>query len=203
MDHSAPLFDTLGDRGPTALNQSEFATGQQQRLFNVYAESTFVCPSYWLAEAFTGDKQSWKYQYSVTPGLHGIDLTAYFSVGATTPTKGFRYAFQKVWGNFITKNIPIISIQDAKGNLTNATVPRGSNGKIAWPVYSDQAPIQLDFNTTGGTLTKVVVTEDLSFFQRFDPGVTNEFRLVNARTWEGGRGARCDFWRDVAPRVPE
>jgi hypothetical protein len=62
VDPADPVYDTLGDSGPTAVNQSGFATGQQQRLFNVFAESTFTCPSYWLAEAFP---QAWKYQYSV------------------------------------------------------------------------------------------------------------------------------------------
>ncbi|KAL8686393.1 MAG: hypothetical protein Q9218_007134, partial [Villophora microphyllina] len=49
----AANFATSGTMGPTALNESTFGSGQQQRAFNVYAETTFVCPSYWLAEAFT------------------------------------------------------------------------------------------------------------------------------------------------------
>lgn len=204
VNRSAPLFDTLGDRGPTALNQSEFATGQQQRVFNIYSETTFTCPSYWLAEAFSdNNKQSWKYQYSVTPAFHGADLTAYFSANATTPAKGFIYALSKIWGNFITKNSPLISVTAASANATNATVPRGSGGNIDWPIYSAEAPIQMNLNSTGGTVKSVFVTENLSYFLRFDPGVTNNFRLVNAATWEGGRGARCEFWREVAPRVPE
>lgn len=211
------MFDTLGDRGPTALNQSEFATGLQQKVFNIYSETTFTCPSYWLAEAFSSppsgrdssspntriQKQSWKYQYSVTPAFHGADLTAYFSLDATTPTKGFIHAFSKILGNFIINNTPVISISDAKANARNATVPLGRGGKIDWPVYSARAPIQMNLNTTGGSITQVNVTEDLQFFVRSDPGVTNEFRLVNANTWEGGRGARCEFWRDVGARVPE
>jgi hypothetical protein len=36
-----------------------------------------------------------------------------------------------------------------------------------------------------------------------DPGLTNNFTLVNAYTWEGGRGYRCDFWRSMAGIVPE
>lgn len=204
VNRSASLFDTLGDRGATALNQSEFATGNQQRVFNIYSETTFTCPSYWLAEAFSvNDKQSWKYQYSVTPAFHGADLTAYFSANATTPTKAFISAFSNMWGNFITKNTPIISVATASGNATNATVPRGSGGNIDWPTYSANAPIQMNLNTTGGTVSTVFVTPDLSYFERFDPGVTNDFRLVNADTWEGGRGARCQFWRNVAARVPE
>ncbi len=203
-DLSAPLFDTLGDRGPTALNQSEFATGEKQRAMNLNSEVTFTCPGYWLAEAFSGaGKQSWKYQYSVTPAYHGADLTAYFAVNATTPSSGFRYAFQKIWGNFIMNNSPVISVVEASGNATNATVPRGNGGNLAWPTYSDRSNIQMNLNTTGGTVESVFVTSDYSYDLRSGPGVTNDFRLVNADTWEGGRGARCRFWRDVAPRVPQ
>ena len=206
VNRSTPLFDTLGDRGPTALNQSEFATGNQQRVFNIFAETTFTCPAYWLAEAFSGPdntKQSWKYQYSVTPAYHGADVTAYFPANATTPTYGFISAFSKMWGNFIINNTPVISVAAASANATNATVPRGNGGNIDWPTYSAEAPIQMNLNTTGGTMKSIFATPDLSYFERFGPGVTNDFRLVNAETWEGGRGARCRFWRDVAPRVPE
>ena len=36
-----------------------------------------------------------------------------------------------------------------------------------------------------------------------DPGLKNQFDVVNAYTWEGGRGIRCDFWRSVGIVVPE
>lgn len=203
-DLSAPLFDTLGDRGPTALTQSEFATGQKQRAFNLNSEVTYTCPGYWLAEAFSGrGKQSWKYQYSVTPGYHGADLTAYFSINATTPTPDFIYAFQKIWGSFIMHDSPVIPVLEAVGNATNATVPRGPGNNLQWPSYDSRSSVQMNLNTTGGTVKSVPVTPDYSYNLREGPGVTNDFRLVNADTWEGGRGARCRFWRDVAARVPE
>ncbi|CAD6567870.1 MAG: hypothetical protein ASARMPRED_001172 [Alectoria sarmentosa] len=203
-DLSAPLFDTLGNTGPTALNQSEFATGQKQRAYNLNAEVTFDCPGYWFAEAFSGSgKESWKYQYSITPAYHGADLTAYFSVNATTPTPDLIYAFQKIWGNFIMHNSPVIPTVVASGNATNATVPRGRGDDLHWPTYSNRSSLQMNLNTTGGTVESVFVTSDYSYDLRLDPGVTNDFRLVDANTWEGGRGARCRFWREVAPRVPE
>jgi hypothetical protein len=69
---SSVLYATLGDSGPTALNQSVFGTGYQQAANNLYAETTFVCPSYWLASAYDAPgKQAWKYQFSVPPAEHG------------------------------------------------------------------------------------------------------------------------------------
>ncbi|KAJ5279973.1 hypothetical protein N7478_005345 [Penicillium angulare] len=204
-ENNGPRYDTLGYRGPTALNQSEMATGLQQTVFNVFAEAYFSCPSYWLADAFSGGslKESWKYQYSVTPAYHGADLTAYFSIGATTPTRGFISAFQKIWGNFIINDTPVVSIKDAKGGADNSTVPEGLNGDIHWPAWTEDSPVLMNLNTTGGTTVFDKVTDDLSYWLRKGPGVTNEFSLADAFNWEGGRGERCQFWRSVGPRVPQ
>ncbi|KAJ5573520.1 uncharacterized protein N7459_007947 [Penicillium hispanicum] len=200
-----PLYDTLGDRGPTALNQSEFATGLQQTVFDIFAETTFDCPSYWLADAFSGSpaKEAWKYQYSVTPAYHGSDLTAYFSVGETQPTHGLTQAFQMILGSFIINDTPVISVSDAKGGASNSTVPKGVEDKISWPQWQGSSPMLMNLNTTGGHLVRDVVTDHLAYWLREDPGVSNAFSLADATSWEGGRGKRCGFWRSVGPRVPQ
>ena len=201
---SGVRYDTLGDEGVTALTESEMATGIQQTVFDLSAETVFDCPAQWLAEAFSfGSRQAWKYQYSVTPAYHGADLTAYFAVGATVPSAGFRHAFQKIWGNFIISNTPVISIEDATANYTNATVPCGTDGNMNWPAFTLLEPWQMDLNTTGGILEEITVTSNLSYFEREGSGIVNTFRLANAYTWEGDRGERCAFWREVSPRVPQ
>lgn len=208
INNSAPgdsdiRYDTLGTQGPTALTQSGLATGIQQTAFNILAETEFVCPAQWLAEAFSqANLQAWKYQFSVTPGFHGSDLTAYFAVDATTPNADFRRAFQKVWGNFIVRDDPTITLDEATAGYANATAPAGADGNVNWPQYTAQQPYMMDLNTTGGDLTQVVVTTDLSYYLRVGAGIVNEFRL-DALSWEGGRGARCDFWSDVSARVPQ
>ena len=98
---------------------------------------------------------------------------------------------------------PIIPAIEARANATNATVPTDQGGNLHWPMYSTDSNIQMNLTTTGGTVKTVFVTRDLSYDLRLGPGVTNDFRLVNADTWEGGRGSRCRFWREVASRVPE
>ena len=100
-------------------------------------------------------------------------------------------------------NTPIIPAMEASANATNATVPTDQGGNLYWPIYSSSSNIQMNLNTTGGTVKTVPVTPDFSYDLRLDPGVTNDFQLVNADTWEGGRGSRCQFWREVASRVPE
>lgn len=209
INNSAPgdsgiRYDTLGTEGPTALTQSGFATGIQQTAFNILAETEFFCPAQWLADAFSqADLQAWKYQFSVTPGYHGADLSAYFAVDATTPNADFRRAFQKVWGNFIVHDNPTITLDEATAGYANATAPAGADGNIDWPQYTVEQPYMMDLNTTGGELTQVVVTEDLEYYLRVGAGIVNNFRLVDALSWEGGRGERCDFWRNVSARVPQ
>jgi carboxylesterase type B len=198
-DPSDPLFSTKGDSGPTAVNQSIFATGQQQRLFDVFAEYAFDCPSYWLASAFP---QAWKYEYDVPPAYHGFDLTAYWSKGSVVPGLAFKHAFQKIWGNFITTNSPIITVADAKGGMANATVPVGSGGNINWPQWTESKQVLLSLNNTGGTPVFVKATEDLKYYVYVEPGVTNVFKTVDANKWEGGRGSRCKWWKSQAAKVP-
>lgn len=203
VNPSAPLFATDGTRGPTAINQSTFGTGQQQRVFNVFAEYAFDCPSYWAAGAFP---EGWKYQFSTPPSYHGYDLQALWS-GSKTPGESFKRAFRKVWGNFIISNNPVITVEDAKGGVANSTVPPsepsyGGNPNIQWPRWDERHPVLLDLNATGGVPTFLKPTENLFYNVYSDPGVRNVIRLADADAWEGGRGRRCDFWKAVAAKVP-
>lgn len=101
-------FATNGLAPPTALTQSSLSVGNQQRANNIYAESTFVCPSYWLAEAFTGyDKEAWKYQVSALPALHGLDQYAYFNEPRdVSQGEGFSEELSKIWGSFVIGGRP-------------------------------------------------------------------------------------------------
>ncbi|KAF2826271.1 alpha/beta-hydrolase [Ophiobolus disseminans] len=200
VNPSAPRFSTNGVTGPTALNQSEFGTGNQQRVFNVFAEYAFDCPSYWAAGAFD---QGWKYQFSAPPSYHGYDLQALWS-GTPTPGASFKRAFRKIWGNFIISNSPVINVEDAKGGVANSSVPaaEGYGGGIKWPQWDEKRPVLLNLNATGGVPTAVVATEYLAYNVYSDPGVSNVISLADADKWEGGRGKRCEFWEDVAAKVP-
>ena len=61
----------------------------------------------------------------------------------------------------------------------------------------------MNLNTTGGQDTLVTVTDELSFYVRSGDGIVNTFRLGNDWSWEGGRAARCGFWRVISPKVPQ
>ena len=63
----------------------------------------------------------------------------------------------------------------------------------------------LDLNQTGGTpysaYSYSAAQPNVTQFE--EPGLSNAFSVVDAYAWERGRGTRCDFWRSVAPIVPE
>lgn len=227
-----PLFSTLGSSGPTALNQSEFGTGQQQRADNLYAETTFVCPSYWLARAFSdsnpgnkgdGGKKAWKYQYSVPPSEHGADLDAYYAInrealGYGTLSPGFRTAVQQIWGRFIIYNDPTLPPQIVKSisTLSNGTFTGDdilAAGTGNWPVWKvgdergGEGYKMLNLNMTGGHETKILWSSadgvKFNVTQYAGPGLTAKFDMVDAWRWEGGRGERCKFWADIGEFVPE
>ncbi|KAF2500211.1 carboxylesterase type B [Lophium mytilinum] len=207
-----PEYATSGiasGTGATAVNVSQVAAGQQQRADNIYAETTFVCPSYWLATAFTPSRaspsaKSWKYQYSVPNAYHGADVTSYF--GPAHPNQGpsLLAAVQHIWGAFITTNNPSIpaSIANSMGEVVGdgETVFNGT-----WPTFSTKLPWLLNMNQTGGEAFSTNVgtpnMENVTEFQ--GPGLRNAFGLANGYTWEGGRGVRCDFWRAMGGSVPE
>jgi hypothetical protein len=77
----------------------------------------------------------------------------------------------------------------------------------AWPTYTLSKPIQINFNETGGVLDMTGHDPrdpfNINITQYVSPGLTPSFSLVDAYTWEGGRGQRCGFWRNVGSDVPE
>ncbi|KAI9845635.1 MAG: hypothetical protein M1837_004609 [Sclerophora amabilis] len=202
-DENVMGYSTLGDEGSTALNVSEFGTGQQQRANNLYAETTFVCPAYWMVEAFTDKgRASYKYQYSVPAAEHGSDSTAIFPPGTPNQAASFRRAFQGIWGNFVMHNDPAVTAAIATGNNSMPDVNTTKAG-TTFPQWSIATPYQVNLNQSGGQPFESAFSPDLNLTEYKEPGLMNSFEIVNAYTWEGGRGMRCDFWRSVAAIVPQ
>lgn len=187
VNASEPMFATNGVSGATAVNVSQVATGQQQRANNIYAEATFVCPSYWLSTAYSA-KTSFHYQYSIPFASHAEDVSAYF--GPATPNQPpiFSSVFKKIFGNFIVNSSPAIPDDQATAR---------------WPAWvGGQESRMVNLNTTGGVPYQAVTQFGATVTQYMDPGVKNAFSTANAYTWEGGRGVRCDFWKNVSSKVP-
>lgn len=131
-------------------------------------------------------------------------MAGYFgAVGAGQFSPSFSRAFKQIWGNFIINDDPSISQAVAVGS-TNGTGPlaNGNNPATAWPPFSVYNPYQIDLNQTGGPLVTIPFG-GFNLTAETGQGAVNDFQLVNAYTWEGGRGMRCDFWRSMGELVPE
>ncbi|PVI00985.1 alpha/beta-hydrolase [Periconia macrospinosa] len=208
LSADTPFFATNGESGLTATDISQTARGQQQRANNIYAETTFVCPSYWLAESYSssGTGSGYKYQFSVVNAVHGADTAAVFN-NPPGPNRGpdFVRAFSHIWGNFIIHNNPSISSEIANGAQSNNA---SASALENWPRFTAGDKKMVNLNQTGGELVPTAVldayfmpTLNVSTYQ--GEGLRNDLRVVDAGAWEGGRGARCEFWKSVAERVPE
>lgn len=168
----------------------------------IYSETTFVCPSYWLAEAYSDyGRTSFRHQYSVPVALHGTDNTAFFGPPAPNQSPDFVNAVMQMWGNFILTDNPSILDLVANGVSTNNTQPNPASN---WPQYKVYAPYQLNLNLTGGDAFPFNLSYIKANLTEYGgPGLRNNISLVNAYTWEAGRGYRCDMWRSLGGIVPE
>jgi hypothetical protein len=186
LDNVTNRFATSGTSGATALQTSATASGYQQLANLIYAESTFVCPSYWLAEAYnTGSHKGYKMQYSIPIALHSYDGIAVFG-NQRLQNQGddFVAAMQRIIGTFV-----VTGIAEGVGQFKQPD----------WPMRS--------LNQTGGREVRVNSTIDtavngLGGMWYVGPGLVNRFDVVDGWQWEGGRGERCKFWKGVGGRVP-
>ncbi|CAN8104972.1 unnamed protein product [Discula destructiva] len=226
---AGPRFSTLGNSGPTALNQSEFGIGQQQRANNLYAETTFICPSYWLANAFSPSssamretntaRTAWRYQFSVPPSEHGADLNSYQAfnreaLGLGTMTEAARKAIQLAWGRLIIYNDPTLPeytvdalIRTANGTNTADDIYAIATGNWTKWSQANTRHEMLNVNMTGGTPKVINWTPvggtGINITQMIDPGLSAKFSIVDAQSWEGNRGERCEMWQKLGASVPE
>ena len=140
-------------------------------------------------------------QYSVSQAFHGTDVSAYFGPPTVNQGPDFERAFMTIFGNYITTANPSISNLIANG--ASSSKASSTNPISSWPPFTVSAPYQINLNETGGHLAEVQTTTGVNVTEDVGPGLENSFSLVNAYTWEAGRGARCEFWRAVGDIVPE
>ncbi|KAI1336476.1 carboxylesterase [Xylariaceae sp. FL0016] len=210
-NYSGLYVDSNGLRPPFSTTNSNWAIGWQQAANNLYAETTFVCPSYWLADAYSHDDEcegSWKYQYSVPPSQHGADVTPLITVldtAATGTDAVFVEAYREIWGNFIVKGDPTLS-------TAQTSSPDGGDVSAAatgtWPKWGGEpgADALLNLNMTGGmpvTQTQtldgktIVLTSYVESTNSSYPPLEAVFNLAEGWSWEGGRGQRCQLWAEL------
>ncbi|KAI1768600.1 carboxylesterase family protein [Hypoxylon sp. FL1150] len=209
---SSIYADSDGLTPPFSTTNSNWAVGWQQAANNLYAETTIVCPSYWLADAYAKGNDcdgSWKYQFSVPPSFHSADtypLITDPTVQGTGMNEVFRTAFQKTWGSFIVNGDPTLSssqIASPEGGGVSAA------GTGNWPQWGGEAveySAMLNLNMTGGMpITQPATFDGAEIGLTSYVGNTNGswppleavFKIVDAWSWDGDRGRRCHLWAEL------
>lgn len=210
--------DSDGLQAPFSTTNSIYGFAWQQAANNLYAEATFTCPSYWLANAFAQKPagQAWHYQYSVSPASHGNDMLPVLAGPEQTPTDvttwAFRSAMQHAWGNFIVHGIPSLAPVRG-GELASSISQAGLAGGGRWPPWMARPgeDHMLDLNMTGGVAVRSVTTlggRNLTIVTNVQgpdptPPLQPVFSVVEAYGWEGGRGKRCQLLADLGPWLME
>lgn len=155
-----------------------------------------------MSEAYSGSgRSSYRYQYSVVPALHGNDVVGYFGPPSDVQSPDFVKAFMNIYGNFVTKDNPSISaslVYSSNNTSNNSSQPNAAEN---WPEYSARTPYQINLNQTGGTPSQGEYLGTNATILT-GPSLQNDFSKVNAYTWEGGRGQRCDYWRSISSLLP-
>lgn len=163
---------------------------------------------------------AWKYQFSVPPSEHGADLDAYQAsnreaLGENAMTEAARKAVQLAWGRFIIHDDPTLPsdtveslITTANGTTTGDDLSAITTGTWSkWSVDRTSGYQMLNINMTGGVPSMISWTPTdgttMNITQLKDPGLEARFRIVDAYSWEGGRGRRCELWANLGAAVPE
>ncbi|KAK8081064.1 carboxylesterase [Apiospora hydei] len=203
------LADSNGQTPPFSTTNSEWGSGWQQVANNFYAEATFVCPSYWLADAYTakaskrtgkGEAKAWRYQYSVSPASHGNDVQPVFNIPSPATAnmpRDLLDGLQHAWGNFIVHGVPSLA-------------PVTSENGGSWPQWAGKEGHEnymLNFNVTGGVPVATQGQWDganITTYAYVDGNGTGApleavFDVVEGSGWEGGRGRRCQLLADLGP----
>lgn len=177
---AAQRFDTDGLHPPFATTMSAYASGWQQAANNLYAETTFVCSAYWLADAYAvAGKKAWRYQFSIPNSFHGSDLTALqrdpVGIASQRYDADFQRGFQNMWGRYVVEGVPTL------GGAVAAGV--AAAGEAAWKPWG-----------AGGQFDLLVVNVTDA------KPVKSDWRVVDALAFEGGRGERCKLWAEIGFR---
>ncbi|KAJ6463192.1 Alpha/Beta hydrolase protein [Mycena vulgaris] len=109
--YSLNLFPGFGTAQADTVGELYADVGNQ--LFQVNAvqgESIFICPTYYILNAFQG--RSFKGEFAIPPGRHGNDLAYYFPGGSTPPfnNTAFINAFAQSFTSFIVNLDPNIKV---------------------------------------------------------------------------------------------
>ncbi|KAJ1305510.1 hypothetical protein OPQ81_000517 [Rhizoctonia solani] len=161
-------YPHLSQSNVTAIEDAYqiFASSNATEADNIYqmqkmilAEAIFVCPSIWLADAFSG--VSYKGLFSVPPALHGLDLAVYFPEIGYSFIQPAQPISQSLTESFMGALISFIVTGSPNNNPMNKIL------NPYWEIYDPMDPKSMDFNiTASGTADPELKKVDFSLLQR-------------------------------------
>lgn len=163
-----------------SLYPLEDYTSAYQRSQSFYQDPIFLCPSYWMANAF--GENAYKAIWNVLPAYHGQDASYYFA--ANTSALQSYTTFQNWVGDIMSfvRTASPVAYNGSSVEIANPNTYRynsqdaAGNVSLANPTWASWEPgmLQLGFNVTSQNISNV--------------------------TWENVDQAllkRCDFWKSI------
>lgn len=204
----------LMDRFPIMCYEEKKWSPRQPMVNRILTEVFYHCPAEWTAGSLAGPStKKWRYEIRHEQNFAGDDLPMilppsdkFDAFNETWATRiDLMYSLQRMWGNFITQDSPVISIEDARRGSESAQVPidPDSKGKkLHWPEY----PWMMVLDSDGGqTHMRRPPGLDFKCPTRLEADrnpITNHFSLANSATWNDNRAARCGWWQEHGHQIP-
>ncbi|CAE6401047.1 unnamed protein product [Rhizoctonia solani] len=140
-------FPNLSQQNLTTVEKTYqvFASNSASDVDNIYkiqtlifGEAQFVCPSFWLVDAFS--KDGYQGLFAVSPSLHSLDLNVYFPGSSTIqPTQPFS---QSLIQSFMGALVSFIVTGTPNNNPMNKSINPN------WAMYDSKNPKGMTFNVT-------------------------------------------------------
>lgn len=208
----------LVERFPSMCNERAWSP-RQQTVNRILTEVFYHCPAEWTAGASAARAgNAWRYELRHEQNLHGDDLELVLPSSKEfdpnhekwATRAGIAHALQRMWGNFITQDSPVVSLKEARNGEELARVPIDAQygnshetGRLYWPQY----PWMMVLDSEGGE-TRLGKPPGMDFKcpVRVDGSdktpYLNRFSLANSVTWNDDRGARCRWWQEHGHKIP-
>ena len=151
---------------------SEYSN-EHERTASIYQDTIFVCPSYWVATAFSG--AAYKGIWTVPPATHGQDAGYWLYSGSDYHTLPSPETFENYIGDIVS------FIRSGDANLFRLNKKPGQSNRLEWPLFEQRRAMGLVFGLAGD-------------------GVGS---MVEARSMDRALKARCDWWLTVADVVSQ
>jgi Carboxylesterase family len=211
----------LVNRYPAMCRHKDWSP-RQYMVNRILTDIFYHCPAEWMSGAVSaGERRTWRYEIRHEQNIHGDQLELLFPSSDDFNPEDGKYntrmsmmcSLQKVWGNFITQDSPVISLHDARGGNELALAPTDphregerEDGWLYWPQY----PWMMVLDTGGGETTmqqrwRMGCKCPTRGEREKDDNRTsfyNRFSLANSELWNKDRGARCQWWQGQAHKIP-